>query len=80
MTWYLDADGDGWYIDSTFTCTSPGAGWVNTKPSGGFGDCDDSDASVYQVETWYLDVDNDGWYVDMCCNLVEVRVLVGELI
>jgi len=58
MTWYADADGDG-YGDETAARVAGGA-----QPSGyvsGAGDCDDTDADVYPgaAETWYDDVDQD---------------------
>jgi len=37
-TWYLDADGDGYYVSSTQSCTNPGAGYSTT---GLPGDCND---------------------------------------
>jgi len=50
-TWYLDADNDGWYVQMQNSTTSPGVGWTNILPSGGFGDCDDTDNTVWQVST-----------------------------
>ncbi|NNV57687.1 MopE-related protein, partial [Limnovirga soli] len=38
-TWYLDADGDGYYVSSTQACTSPGIGYSLT---GLPGDCNDN--------------------------------------
>ncbi len=40
--------------------TSPGPGWTSESPSGGNGDCDDNDASVYQTFPFYPDADGDG--------------------
>ena len=37
-TWYLDADHDGYYVNTTTSCTYPGAGW--TLLAGISGDCD----------------------------------------
>lgn len=44
-TYYLDADNDGYYVTTQSACTSPGAGWTLTLPSGGIGDCNDANAS-----------------------------------
>lgn len=46
QTWYLDADGDGYYSGVPQTaCVSPGAGYVSatTLP----GDCNDSDSGIH---------------------------------
>ena len=43
-TWYLDADADGYYVSSTSSCTSPGAGYTGT--AGISGDCNDNNSSV----------------------------------
>lgn len=48
-TWYLDADGDGYYVSSTTACSSPGAGYVNSGVNAQ-GDCNDNDASVYLAQ------------------------------
>jgi hypothetical protein len=43
-TWYLDVDGDGYYVSTSVSCTSPGA---NYNASGGInGDCNDNNALV----------------------------------
>jgi lipid-binding SYLF domain-containing protein len=48
-TWYLDADGDGYYISTSLSCTSPGA---NYNTVGGVnGDCNDTNAAVYPGAT-----------------------------
>ncbi len=44
--WYLNADGDNYYSDSQSSCSSPGAGWTSTIPSGGAGDCNDNNNAV----------------------------------
>ena len=57
--WYLDSDGDGYAIEPTVTsATSPGPAYtLDILP---LTDCDDNDASVFEVTTWYLDADGDG--------------------
>ncbi len=50
-TWYLNADGDNYYASTQTACTSPGAGWVNTAPTGGSGDCNDNNAAVHPGAT-----------------------------
>ncbi|WP_396159480.1 beta strand repeat-containing protein, partial [Flavobacterium sp.] len=45
-TWYLDADGDGYYSSTATQCTSPvGAGWTSATLPGG-GDCNDAVTSI----------------------------------
>ncbi len=42
--WYLNADGDGYYVWTSVSCTSPGA---NYNTTGGIaGDCNDANAAV----------------------------------
>jgi MYXO-CTERM domain-containing protein len=56
LTWYVDADGDGWGgTETTLACADP-EGYVATAS-----DCDDGDASVRPdaAEAWYDDVDQD---------------------
>jgi hypothetical protein len=59
-TWYLDADGDGYYTGEPVTqCASPGAGWRKTGIIYG-NDCNDSDAGVYFGATEICDgIDNN---------------------
>ncbi|MBX2893172.1 MAG: right-handed parallel beta-helix repeat-containing protein [Saprospiraceae bacterium] len=46
-TWYLDADGDGYYTGNGITqCLSPGAGYVYTGLIDG-GDCNDADGNIH---------------------------------
>ena len=59
-TWYLDADGDGHYVSTVESNLSPGAGYTDVQ-GGTFGDCDDTDANVYQTLNLYADVDGDGY-------------------
>ncbi|MDP4629896.1 MAG: putative metal-binding motif-containing protein, partial [Flavobacteriales bacterium] len=48
-TWYLDADGDGYYVSTSVSCTSPGA---NYNTTGGInGDCNDNNAAVNTAAT-----------------------------
>jgi hypothetical protein len=61
QAWYLDADSDGWYINATASCVSPGAGWTNVIPSGGAGDCDDSNPLAQATGNFYADTDGDGY-------------------
>jgi hypothetical protein len=46
IAWYLNADGDNYYASTQSVCSSPGAGWTNVAPSGGAGDCNDSNAAI----------------------------------
>lgn len=61
LTWYLDADADGWYTTTQLACTSPGTGWTSTLPSGGSSDCDDNDPAKSQTFSFYADTDGDGF-------------------
>ena len=42
--WYLNADGDGYYVSTIVSCTSPGANYNTT--GGILGDCNDTNAAV----------------------------------
>ena len=73
-TWYLDADGDGYYVSSTQSCTSPGAGY--TKTNGLPGDCNDDPnaggAVIHAPVQYYVDADHDGFgstSTEMVCSL-----------
>lgn len=54
VTWYLDADNDGWYMNTQVAATSPGIGWTDILPANGSGDCDDNSATVYPGATEIL--------------------------
>lgn len=60
-TWYLDADGDGYYSESVDSCFAPAGGYTSTE--GISGDCNDSDASINASE---MEICNDG--LDNNCN------------
>jgi hypothetical protein len=49
ISWYLDADNDGYYVSTTQSVNSPGAGYTSTLPANGLGDCNDNDANVYAL-------------------------------
>ena len=57
LTWYRDADGDGFgdLNDIEVSCTQP-QGYVSDDS-----DCDDTDASINPNTVWYADVDQDGF-------------------
>jgi hypothetical protein len=59
LTWYLDADGDGYGDDSETeeACQQP-EGYVANNT-----DCDDTNADVYQTGELYIDADGDGYNV-----------------
>ncbi len=63
LTWYQDADNDGHYTSTQTSCTSPGAGWTSTLPSGGNTDCAPSDNTKWQTLNGFVDADNDGYSV-----------------
>jgi hypothetical protein len=58
-TWYLDVDGDGYYVSTLKSCTDPGEGYKATGNV--LGDCDDNDLNVWQTTDLYIDVDGDGY-------------------
>ena len=47
--WYLNADGDGYYVSTIVSCTSPGANYNTT--GGTAGDCNDTNAAVHTGAT-----------------------------
>jgi len=60
ISWYLDFDGDGYAVAPTITSTtSPGPNYTSEVLP--LTDCNDNDASVFEVSTWYLDADGDGY-------------------
>jgi hypothetical protein len=75
-TWYLDADGDGWYVSTQSSCESPGIGWVNTLPSGGSGDCNDNN---FNVNPGVSEVCSNG-IDDNCNDFIDEGCAVDPLI
>ncbi len=69
--WYLDADNDGYYINSQSACVSPGAGWTNVIPTGGSGDCNDAASAVnpLALEICGDGIDSDCSGLDLICPL-----------
>ncbi len=57
--WYLDADADGYYVSTTTSWTSPGAGYKTTATT--LGDCNDNDATKHASFNFYADTDGDGY-------------------
>ncbi len=50
LTWYLDADADGYYVGAPVnSCTSPGIGYTSILPVNGSGDCNDADNAVHAL-------------------------------
>ena len=58
LTYYLDADNDGYYVSSIYACNNPGAGYTTTQ--GILGDCDDNNNGVFVSQILFIDNDNDG--------------------
>jgi hypothetical protein len=57
VTYYVDADGDGFGAGvGTSLCSNPGAGYVTNNT-----DCNDNDATVNTPQPYYLDADGDGY-------------------
>lgn len=61
FTWYLDADGDTYYVATQSSCNHPGVGWTTVVPSGGLGDCNDADQTRHATFSFYTDTDLDGF-------------------
>jgi hypothetical protein len=61
VTWYLDNDNDGYYVNTQNSCLFPGAGWTSNEPLGGSGDCDDNAPTAYALFNFYRDIDGDGY-------------------
>ncbi len=59
VTWYKDADGDGFAISTVTQCTNPGSGYVQTSLP--ITDCNDTNAAIHPNTKWYADSDNDGF-------------------
>ncbi|TKK67474.1 T9SS type A sorting domain-containing protein [Ilyomonas limi] len=73
ITWYIDADADGYSGDSTMQCSRPANGFLLAELTGGTGDCDDSNTGIHPDATEIpgdsIDQDCDGfdlktWYAD----------------
>ncbi len=61
ISWYLDADNDGYYTGSPVSSvSSPGAGYRSSGLLGG-NDCDDNNAAIYATVIYYVDADGDGY-------------------
>ncbi|RKI39450.1 hypothetical protein D7Y27_22020 [Corallococcus sp. AB004] len=65
-TLYRDADGDGYGAGASIQGCPLGLGWVTNNL-----DCNDSNASVWQVARFYRDADGDGYgapnnWIDSC--------------
>jgi len=66
LTWYKDADNDGYSDGVTMSvCSAPTGYKLEKNLLGILGDCDDTDPTVTPqtstLTTWYLDEDNDGY-------------------
>jgi len=66
LTWYKDADNDGYSDGVTMdVCNKPLDYKLEKNLNGTLGDCDDTDPTVNPltspVTTWYLDEDDDGY-------------------
>ncbi|GAB6097499.1 hypothetical protein JCM14469_37530 [Desulfatiferula olefinivorans] len=86
LTWYQDADNDGYSSGTTNTtsCTRPEGYKLAGELAGTSGDCNDNDGLVFPgYATWYQDADNDGYssgIIDTAsCSRPEGYKLAGEL-
>lgn len=69
ITYYLDEDRDGYYIEEVQDCTNPNPTlYVTVDTILGSGDCDDNDDTGHVSEIWYLDADDDGYYISFVTN------------
>lgn len=64
VIWYLDADGDHYFIGTPIaSCHSPGVGYTNTGILGG-DDCNDNASTAHDgTVMWYLDADGDHYVI-----------------
>ena len=77
ITWYLDADVDGWYVATKDSCEMPDLGWTSTLPVGGMGDCNDSNVSIHAPIQYYVDADGDGYGSSIPAMLCETTAPFG---
>jgi len=64
--WYVDSDGDGFYI-TVRQCTQPTGGLLEadlTAEQLATLDCNDDDADEFPGQQWYVDSDGDGYVAD----------------
>ena len=63
ITWYKDADNDGYSDGTTKTqCSQPKDYKQSTDLTAITGDCNDDDPEINPATEWFLDADNDGYY------------------
>ncbi len=63
VTYYKDADNDGYSDGTTQTACSAPAGYkIAASLTALSGDCDDNNAALNPATEWFLDADNDNYY------------------
>ena len=60
MTYYIDADGDGYDNGTALLCSGGSVPVGYSATTLGF-DCDDANANAFQTITYYVDADGDGY-------------------
>jgi len=70
VTYYADADGDGYGDNAVLqvTCQGQPSGYVTNNT-----DCDDTDATKHATYTFYADADGDGYGVGTGVSLCAVN-------
>ena len=70
ISWYLDADSDGYYVSMQPSCVSPGQGYTNI--AGTQGDCDDTSPLINAGST---DICGNG--IDEDCSGSDCAIVLG---
>ena len=70
ITWYIDADADGYGSTTVEQCDRPVDGFLLSELTG-VDDCNDNDATVHEPQLYYVDTDQDSYgstTTEMLCS------------